>query len=96
MLDYGLTVQPYIIAVGPTLSEINTCYTIVDDLMYKIPSPLQALDTCFKIFHVLHATYPLESEHIWLIIQKSIYGFDTKWDKKIPSVNTFVANIGKI
>ncbi|KAK0156846.1 hypothetical protein PV327_011578, partial [Microctonus hyperodae] len=45
--------------------------------MYQMSSFLQGLDICFKSFHVLNVHYPLDSEHIWLIIQRVLYEFNT-------------------
>ena len=86
MYARGLTVQPYILLVGSALSNITASYVIINNYMYKTVSVSDALDFCFKVFHVLDAKYPFESEHIWLLIQKSVYKIDTKTDKKIPSI----------
>ncbi|KYN22124.1 hypothetical protein ALC57_05488 [Trachymyrmex cornetzi] len=83
-----LTVQPYIITVGPndTVKEIYVC---IDETLYTVNSVIKALDICFKAFHVFQLNYPVASEHLWILIQKGIYNFDTKWDTGIP----FIAHI---
>lgn len=87
-----LTVQPYIITVGldDTIKEIYVC---VDDTLYKVDNILIALDICFKAFHVFNVNYPLASEHIWLLIQRGIYNFDTKWDTNIPFIVHILSEI---
>jgi len=42
----GLTVQPYVAIMG-NLEEINTslsCYTVINDIYYKLETPIKALD----------------------------------------------------
>ena len=90
---YGIELQPLIIVVGTTLSEITGFYVNIDDTRYRFQSVLAALDLCFKSFHVLHAEYPKPSEHIWLFLQKSIYSLNTKWDKRLPCAATLLATI---
>ncbi|EZA51528.1 hypothetical protein X777_09743, partial [Ooceraea biroi] len=64
MKNLGITLQPFIIAVGLTLSEISSLYVCIDKVLYKVPSALKALEICFKSFHVLNAIYPPESKHL--------------------------------
>lgn len=82
----GLTVQPYIIVVGCTISEINGFYVCIDKTLYQVSTVLEAIDICFKIFHVFNVNYPSESEHIWYVIQVCLYKFTTKYDKQISYV----------
>lgn len=58
-------------------------------IFYKRKCIIRAIDICFKAFHVFQLNYPLASEHLWILIQKGIYNFDTKWDTTIP----FIAHI---
>lgn len=88
--ELKLTIQPYVIVVGPTLHEINTCYVCIDDVLYSTSSTLEAIDTCFKAFHALQLQYPTASEHLWLIIQKCVYNFTTKWDTVISSTEQII------
>lgn len=79
--------------VGLDIKNITSSYVIIDQNLYKVPSVLKAIDICFKVFHVLHVQYPLECEQIWLFLQKAIYKISTTWDKKIPIVDTFLAEL---
>lgn len=88
---FRLTVQPYIIIVGPTLHEISEYYVRIDKILYTVPSMLKAVDICFKAFHFLNAKYPPESEHLWLLIQRTLYNFTTKWDKIISYISEIIA-----
>lgn len=81
-----MTTQPYIIVVGPSLKNIQNSYVCIDDVLYTTSSTVEAVDVCFKAFHVLQLNYPAASEHLWIIIQKCIYKFTTKWDYIIPHI----------
>ncbi|XP_044263763.1 uncharacterized protein LOC123010733 [Tribolium madens] len=87
------TIQPYMIVVGPTVSEVTESYLIIDAYIYKASTTLQCFDLLFKTFHVLCAEYPPEAEHIYLLIQKVIFGVSTQWDKQIPYVMTLANSL---
>ncbi|XP_011688398.1 PREDICTED: uncharacterized protein LOC105450312 [Wasmannia auropunctata] len=93
--ELKLTIQPYIFIIGPTLHEITTCYLCVDDVLYNTSSLIEAVDACFKTFHVLQLQYPTASDHLWLIIQKCIYKFTTKWDRVIPSTEYVIKTLNE-
>ncbi|CAH1110926.1 unnamed protein product [Psylliodes chrysocephalus] len=89
----GLCVQPLVIVVGPSNTEIQSVYVRIDQHMFPMPSCLKALDICFKSFHALHAEYARESEQIWTFIQQGIYKLHTKWDKSFTGVNSLLADL---
>ncbi|KAI4465077.1 hypothetical protein MML48_3g00004898 [Holotrichia oblita] len=95
-IKYGLQVQPYVMVVGPSINTIINTYMVIDDNIYKVTSVLRGVDICFKTFHVLQAHYPVESEHLWLFLQKYIFNISTAWDKNIPALNTFIAELSHI
>ncbi|KAB0805418.1 hypothetical protein PPYR_02388 [Photinus pyralis] len=87
--DLGVTDQPYLIAVGKGFSEITESYVIIDKHVYKSISVLHSLDFLFQSFHVLNARYPLESEHIWLLIERALYKIEHSKIKS-PAVLTIL------
>lgn len=91
--EQKITNQPYIIVVGSTLKDIEDTYVCVDDVLYTVSSTVEAIDICFKIFHVFQLKYPTASEHLWLLIQKYIYKFSTKWDSVFPSIEYIMKKI---
>lgn len=93
MKHHGCTNQPLVIIEGPEIFNIHSSYISVDEVVYKVDSPLRAVDSCFKLFHVLHAKYPPQSENIWLAIQKAFYEVHTPWDKMSPTVSSVVASL---
>jgi hypothetical protein len=80
------TLQPLAAVVGLTPQNITASYVAIDDILYKLDSPLRAVDVCFKCIHALHAQYPVQSERPWLVLQQIIYDIYTPWDAQIPTV----------
>lgn len=72
--------QPYIITVGPSEEQIEFFYVCINTTLYTLPSLFEAFKTCFNTFHVFNAQYPVESRHLWLVIQKILFEIHTPWD----------------
>lgn len=71
-------IQPYIMAVGSENSEKhNHFFVILDNHKYKVATAIEAVDMCFKLFHVFSACYPPASEHIWRLIERGVYKFQS-------------------
>ncbi|XP_039303964.1 F-box/WD repeat-containing protein 9 isoform X2 [Solenopsis invicta] len=68
----GLSLQPTLLFVGPSLSNITASYVQIDTVRYELRTPLKALDTCFKAFHALDAAYQEECQAVWLFIQRKM------------------------
>lgn len=96
MYQMNLTIQPYIIVVGPTLAELSSFFVSVDKVLYNVTSAFKAIDTCFKIFHVWNVEYPAASDHIWLLIQRELYKFMTKYDKKTSYILEIISALKNI
>lgn len=88
----GLTVQPYLIIVGPNLNNISQTLVIIDQNTYQCNSVLEALDFCFKSYIVLDAKYPFQSQHLWYLIQWIIYKYKASTDPKILFINDLLDN----
>lgn len=93
--ELKLTVQPYIVVVGSTITSVTDSYVVIDNHIYKVSSPLQALDFTFKAFHTLNAHYPKESEHIWQLMEKVIYSINAP-GVEIPAVATIVQELANV
>lgn len=71
--------QPYLIIVGDDkFFTADSIYLCINDVIYEIDKVSEAIDYCFKSFHVLNAKYTAQSEQIYLLIQIGIYKFRTK------------------
>jgi len=85
----GLTVQPYIVIVDNTIS-----YTVVNDLLFKLETPIKALDICFKAFHTLNLEYPKEAEQVWHFNSEYFFGI-TDIKHKFIGVKSLVNDLSK-
>ena len=75
--------------MGP--AENPTQYLLVlDDYHLEVKSPIHAVDAAFKVYHALHAKYPPEAEHMWILMQRAVYGFTTSSDRKFGDVESLV------
>lgn len=86
------TIQPYIIIVG-RLKKIKEVYVCVDETLYTVESVLEGIKICFQAFFVFHLEYPIDSRHLWLLIQKGIYGINTKNDAKISLIEFVTSEV---
>lgn len=84
--------QPIPVIVGP-LETISFALVIINNTRYSLPSALKAVDFCFKCYHALNALYPVESEHVWLFLQKYLYNIETPLDKDFITVNKLISDI---
>jgi len=66
----------------------------VNDILYKVDTPLRAIDLCFKIFHVMNASYPPEAETAWTFIEQIVYKFPKT--KTYVSVNSLMSDVVKL
>ncbi len=79
----GVGGQPLIVLVGPSEDNIVASYVSVATLLFRVDGVVEALDLFFKSFHALHTSYPPESCHIWVTLQRGIYDFQTEWDTHV-------------
>lgn len=81
--------QPYIVFIGSDEENDTDCFTVVNDIHYKLESPVKALDVCFKSFHTFNLKYPPEAEQIWYLIQNIFFDL-TGPNKKFLAVQSFM------
>jgi len=93
LANCGLNLQPTLIFIGPTLSNITASYVQIDTVRYEFRTPLKALDTCFKAFHALDAAYQEKCQAIWLFIQKYFYDLYLKEDSNISRVTSILSSL---
>lgn len=66
---------------------------VIDNFCYKLKNFKQALDICFKTFFTLDMVFTVQCDHVWLLIQKALYGFTTKDDLNILKVTSFLKKL---
>ncbi|XP_032690237.1 uncharacterized protein LOC116853310 isoform X3 [Odontomachus brunneus] len=88
------SVQPYVLAVGPTWEHISHVHVIVDQVLYTCENIIEATELCFKLFHAFHSDYPPESKHVWQLIQQGFFKlFITDHDLKKRTITKALADI---
>lgn len=91
---YKLPDQPIPMFIG-SVDNIVSCQVMVNEHRYSLPTPLKALDLCYKTFFVLNAAYPKESAHIWTYLQTFIYEMNDDSTKNYTSVNKLISALQK-
>lgn len=81
----GITLQPFVLAVC-SQDEPEECYVVIDSHKYQFDSIRKSVDICFKVFQIMNASYPVEAEQIWLLLQIQLYGIRTQYDQKSPTL----------
>jgi hypothetical protein len=89
---YKLPFQPIIIAVGPP-EQLHGSYVVINSVKYSFNSLLAAVDFCFKSFYALNAKYSVDTEMIWIFIEKAVYGLGGSSRKQFVSVNCLLSNL---
>ena len=92
----GDTLQPFVLTVGPSKTNLKRSYCVVDNIKYDFTTLKTAFDTCFKAIFALQANYPSEAYNPWLFIQKALYEISTAYDIKNAEVSTTIGNFKQI
>jgi len=95
-LQYGTTIQPFIVLVGQDIFSVESTYVRVDDNCWNFDCPLKALDACFKTYNALHCTYPRECYESWLILQLQLYSFTTIYDHKSSIITSLSSKMNAL
>ncbi|VVC41518.1 Hypothetical protein CINCED_3A016863 [Cinara cedri] len=87
-------IQPCILIVGTPIDpkEILICFHTIK---YKVFSIVNAIDVCFKIFHLFNLEYPSQSCIVWIFIQRYFYSLTTKFDKPCHMLGQILSDLSK-
>lgn len=80
------TVQPYLCVQGTSFESASNFYIVLDDIYLQFNNAKKAFDTLFKLFHTFNLKYPLQSEHLYLLIQKAVYEIHLNSDNVPPYI----------
>lgn len=78
--------RPYLLVEGPSLQNIKSYYIVAENTRYQFSSCMKAIDTLFKLYHVVNLEYPIQSQHILLLIQRNVYLIRTELDNVTPNI----------
>jgi len=90
----GITLQPSVVIVGPSLSDITSVFVVVDQVRYRLPDIVSGVDTCFKVMWAMNAQYPPEANNIWYLLQVWCYQLRTEFDQISTTVNSLLTQLG--
>lgn len=76
--NHLLTVQPYVVIIGPTLANISSAFAVLGSNRYQITSAPLAVDICFQCMKVFHKDYSVITNHIWQFIEHKIYQLELR------------------
>ncbi|XP_052132190.1 uncharacterized protein LOC127751925, partial [Frankliniella occidentalis] len=76
---YNNPMQPLPVLLGP-LSNIRQSFVVLDDTRWELHDPFTAFIATFKIFFGLNTGFPFESRHLWLFLQKTLFGISSDKD----------------
>jgi len=70
---YRLNLGMQAIIVGASVDFIKHSYVIINEIFYKVETPLKAIDIAFKSMYALDSKYPAECTREWFL-QEAVYG----------------------
>lgn len=88
------TLQPMLLLINDNDNPKDFC-VYVEKTFYKFTSFISAFDLLFKSHHALNLKYTKEAYNFWYLIQKYIYGINTKYDKPVSSVSSLLSELKK-
>lgn len=86
-------IQPFILATGDNIFNLNQVYLYLDDVKFKFTNFLRALDICFKLFYLFNIEYPLASTNFWTFIQ--MYFFKLNKGKTTAKIAVLMRDMSK-
>lgn len=82
LLQFGLTLQPFIVIVGPNVANIESYFVVVNDVLYRLRSILSTVDVCYKVTWAMNAVYSSEAHSVRMFLQKACYKMRSSYDKE--------------
>lgn len=98
MTEGETTLQPFILALGPSMNEISNYLVYIDqekgeNVFCKFKNLIKAVDMLFRIFMVLNLKYPKQCEQIWLLLQRYVYNIQTPYDMHSTTVLQTISDL---
>jgi len=87
------TLQPLICIIGDEYIDSKEFFVYYFSNYYELPNIVEAVDLCFKIFHVFNLKYPIKSALVWTFLQNYIYDIDTEFDVKSFALISLISDL---
>ncbi|XP_017475753.1 PREDICTED: uncharacterized protein LOC108366005 [Rhagoletis zephyria] len=95
-MERGISLQPQILVIGKELSRLESYYIVFDNILYKVPTFVRALDILFKLFHVLNFEYPIEAKYLFDFIEKYFFKFECSVNPNILLLINYLESTNKL
>ncbi|XP_058458474.1 uncharacterized protein LOC131435029 isoform X2 [Malaya genurostris] len=81
---FKLRLTPVVVAIGPNISTIDSCFIVIHNVFYKFAMLQEAVEVCIKIYAALGERYLEEVSAPWLFVQRFVMKVTLPTDN-IPS-----------
>ncbi|XP_071819415.1 uncharacterized protein [Apostichopus japonicus] len=82
--------QPFVLAIGSSRVSPEQTYIIIEREAIPQESLLNAIDLCFKCFHVFDMNYQWQSYNTWQFLQTVVYNLPGKMSSSVVSLKTYL------
>lgn len=72
-------IQPLLVLLGPA-AAIRQVFIVLDETRWEVASVAEGLLGVFKMIFGLNSSYPVEARHIFLFLQRTLFGLKCKDD----------------
>ncbi|XP_058831752.1 uncharacterized protein LOC131690190 isoform X2 [Topomyia yanbarensis] len=87
---------PYIIAIGNTQSQtISGYFVVLESMIFKCNTVVEAVDLLFKIYTVFHLEYAYQCESVLKFIQQYFYNLIYDGTRQDTNVAAFITDLNR-
>lgn len=69
---WRLRINPVVVAIGPSISDIESCYIVFNQTYYKMDTVQDAVETCVKMCTAMNLKYLDEVASPWMLVQRFV------------------------
>lgn len=71
--EKNIKLQPRFFAIGDSVLKLNNIYLMCDNILYKLPTFLKALDIAVMLIYVFNLDFSPVSRTVWLFLADVFY-----------------------
>lgn len=79
-------VEPHIVVIGESLTNIKQSYFIVGDRQYFFNDFFETIENCFYYLSGFQIKYPAKCNHIWNFLQIAIFKIINESQPRLPAI----------
>lgn len=69
---WKLRINPVVVAIGPTIANIESSYIVIDQVFYRMETVPDAVETCVKMHTAMNLQYLDEVASPWMLVQRFV------------------------